>query len=85
MKIKTIGNRIQLKIEEPTVGGMNIASMPTAVECGEVIGIGEDVKLPVKKGDKIFFKSWGVDIVTHEAIRYYFISEDTKAICAIVS
>ena len=85
MKIKAIGNKIHLNIEEPAAGALAIASMPTAIECGTVIGIGEQVKLPVKKGDKLFFKSWAVDIITYNAKRHFFISEDTNGICAIVT
>lgn len=85
MKIRTIGNKIQLKVDEPEIGGLVTESMPIAVECGEVVGIGEEVKLPIKKGDKIFFKSWAVDIITHEGKKYYFIDSDTKGICAIIS
>lgn len=84
MKIKTVGNRIQLKIEEPDAGALNLSSMPTAIEFGEVLDVGPDVKLPIKIGDKLFFKSWAIDIITHEGERYYFISEDTNGICAIV-
>lgn len=84
MKIKTLTNRLQLKIEEPTVGGLDTKSLPTAVEYAEIIGIGPDVKMDVKIGDRVFFKAWGVDIISHGGEKYYFISEDTNAICAIV-
>lgn len=85
MKIKTLGNRIQLKIDEVEAGGLDTSSMMTAVEFGTVLDIGEDVTLKIKKGDKVFFKSWAVDIITHQSKRYFFISEDTKGLCAIVS
>lgn len=84
MKIKTLGNRIQLDIKEPSVGGLDTTSLPTAIEFGEVIGVGESIKSDLEVGDKVFFKAWGVDIITHEGKRYYFISEDTNAICALV-
>lgn len=93
MKIIPLGNRIQLDIKEPAAGELSLQSMPTAIEYGTVIGIGPDVsqfwagkELPVhiKVGDKVFFKSWAVDIITHEGKKYYFISEDTKGLCAIV-
>ncbi len=84
MRIKTIGTRIQLEVEESSAGSLSIESLPTAIEIGKVIGIGEEVTLPVKKGDKIMYKSWGCDICTHEGKRYIFIDESTKAICGII-
>lgn len=84
MKIKTIGTRIQLEVQESTVGALTIESLPTAIEVGKVIGVGEDVTLPVKKGDKIMYKSWAVDICTHEGKRFFFIDESTKGICGII-
>lgn len=85
MKIKTLGNKIQLKVDEPEIGGLISDSMPIAIECGEVIGKGDDVTLPVKVGDKIFYKSWAVDIVTYEGKKYFFISQDTNGICAVIN
>lgn len=84
MKIVTLGSRIQLKVDEPKIGVLMTESMPTAIECAEVIGIGEKVTLPLKKGDKIIYKSWSVDICSIENKKYYFIDETTKGICAII-
>lgn len=83
MKIKPWENKVQVEIDEPKVGGMDLGSMTTAIECGKVVAVGEYVT-SLKVGDKIFFKSWAVDIIFHEGIRYYFIDIETKGICAIV-
>lgn len=84
MKIKTLGKRIQIKIDEPSAGGLDISSLNVAKETGEVIGLGADVTLPVKIGDRILFKAWAVDIISEGTSKYYFISQDTDGICAIV-
>lgn len=79
-----LGAKIQLDIEENSAGSLDIASVPTAIESGKVIALGKDVTLSINIGDMLFFKSWAVDIITHDGKRYYFIDEDTKGICAIV-
>lgn len=85
MKIRTIGNKIRIDIEEPSVGGLDTSSMPTAVECGTVVDVGGGVEAGMfAPGNRVFYKSWGVDIVTYEGKKYYFIDLDTKALCAIV-
>lgn len=84
MRIKTIGSRIQIEVDEQSAGGLVLDSLPTAVEVGKVVGVGEDVTLKIKKGDKIMYKSWAVDICTHEGKRYMFIDESTKGICAVI-
>jgi co-chaperonin GroES (HSP10) len=84
MKIKTVGTRIKVDIEIPTAGALNTSSVKVAKEVGEITGVGEDVALPVKVGDRIMFKSWGVDIINHEGKDHYFIDENTGAICAIL-
>lgn len=84
MKIKTIGNKIRIEVGEPSVGGLDTSSMPTAVECGEVLEVGPNVAIDLKKGDKVLYKSWGVDIVNYEGKRYHFIDLDTKAVCALI-
>jgi len=83
MKIIPVGNRIYLDIEEPTAGGLDLSSTPTAIEFGTVLALGPDVSQEIKVGDKVFFKAWAIDIINYEGKKYYFISEDTKGICAI--
>jgi co-chaperonin GroES (HSP10) len=85
LKVKALGDRIRVKAQENKAGGLDISSYPTAVEFGEVVDIGPDVTIPIKLGDKIFYKSWAVDIISHEGEMYTFISQSTGGICAIVS
>ncbi len=84
MKIKALGQRIQLKIEEPKAGDLDMSNMNVAKEVGEVIGIGKDVTLPVKVGDRVLFKAWAVDIITEDGKKYYFISQQTDGICGVI-
>lgn len=83
MQIKPYKNKIQIKIQEPKVGNLDLSSKKTATEVGEVIAIGENVK-DIKVGDIVMFKSWGVDIITYQDEQYYFISCDAECICAII-
>lgn len=85
MTIKTIGKRIQIEVDELKAGGLVIDSIPTAVEIGKVVGKGSEVTLPINVGDKIMYKSWCVDICNIDGKRYFFIDEDTKGICAIIT
>lgn len=84
MKITPLGGSIQLKIEKVSAGALDTSSKATAIEIGEVVAVGEDVTLKVKKGDTVFFKSWACDIVNHEEKPYYFVNQDTKGILAVV-
>lgn len=83
MRIWPLTNHVLIKITEAKAGNLDI-KIPTAVEFGEIIATGADVK-SVKKGDKVLFKSWGVDIITHEGQKYYFVSEDTNSLKAIIT
>ena len=84
MEIKTLGSIIQLKIEEAKAGVLDTSSRSTAVEFAEVIGKGEEVKLKVEIGDKVFVKAWAIDIINHEDKKYYFVDETTGGILATV-
>ena len=84
MKITPLHNRIQIKIDDVTAGALNLSSKPTVVEVGEVIAVGDSVTLKIKKGDKIFFKAWAVDIINHNDDKYYFLAEDTNGIVATI-
>jgi len=84
MRIFPTSNNIQISIKEAKAGILDTSSRQSAVEYAEVVAIGEEVKMKIAKGDKIFFKSWACDIVSHGEDKYYFINEDTKGILAIV-
>jgi co-chaperonin GroES (HSP10) len=83
MKIKPLGDIIQLKIEEVKAGVLDTSSRESAVEYAEVIEVGENV-VNIVKGDKVFVKAWGVDIVNYEDKKYHFVNVNTNAILAIV-
>lgn len=83
MIIKPFNNKIQLEIDQPTAGGLDLSSKPTTVECGIIKEVGENVK-ELKKGDRIFFKAWATDIITYNKETYYFIDSTSEGICAIV-
>lgn len=83
-KIETLGKRVQLKIDEPKAGSLDVTSLNVAKETGEVVGIGKDVDLtawPIKVGDRVMFKAWAVDICTENGEKFYFISQPTDGLC----
>lgn len=84
MKIKPLGDIVQLKIEEVKAGVLDTSSRESAVEYAEVLEVGENVK-GINAGDKVFVKAWGVDIVNHEDKKYHFVNVNTNAILAIVN
>lgn len=85
LKIQPLGDMIQIKIEQASLGALDTSSMKTGVEWGVIEAMGPDVQdRTLKVGDKIFCKSWGVDIISYENEDYYFVSEARKAIVAIV-
>ena len=89
MQIIPINKKIQLDIEQPTAGGLDLSSKPTTVECGTVLEISncDDGKFSINGiavGDKIFFKAWAIDIITYNKQTFYFIDADSEGICAIV-
>lgn len=87
MKIKIkriIDDRYYLKIDEPKMGSLQVDGLPTAIECAEVIGVGENTKFGIKKGDRIMYKAWAVDICTVDGERFYYLSESTGGICSVI-
>lgn len=80
-KITTLGDRIRIKVDEPKVGVLSTEGQTLATEVGEVIGVGNEVTLPLKVGDRILFKAWSVDIVNINGERFIFISQSTNGIC----
>ncbi len=83
MIIKPLKHIVYLKFPEAKAGVLDTSSRPSAVEFAEVEAVGEDCG-ELKKGDKIFVKSWGVDIITHEDKVYRFVNIDTGGILAII-
>lgn len=83
-KVVALGRRIQLHIDDPAAGTLDMSSVSAAKEKGKVIGLGNSVTLDLKVGDTVYFKSWAVDIITDGTDKFYFIDQDTQGICAVV-
>ena len=83
MKIEPQPNIIQLKLESAKAGILATEVRDSAVEFGEVISIGENIK-SVKVGDKVFVKSWGLDWSEKDGVKYTFVNIETGALLAIV-
>lgn len=83
MKISPRAGIIYIKSEEAHAGILDTSSRESAVEYAEVLDVGTDCG-DIKKGDFIFYKSWGVDSVFHQDKRYNFINIKTGAVLAVV-
>jgi co-chaperonin GroES (HSP10) len=79
IKIKPHGDIYYIKVETAKAGALDTSSRDSAVEHGEILACGEECTL-YKKGDKVFFKAWGMDHTTYKDVRYCFVSEKTRAI-----
>jgi len=84
-KLKPVGDKILLKIEQANLGGLDTSSMKTGVEWGVIVAVGPEVSDQYSVGDKVFVKAWGVDSILFEGEDYHFTSESLKAICAVVA
>lgn len=86
--MKPLGNKIQLDIKEVKIGMIQSDSIE---EHGTIIDWGEEVENQkvmrnhqlLEKGKTLYFKAWAVDVITEGQDKYYFISCDSDAICAI--
>ncbi len=76
-------NKIQLKIDDVKIG---MIQSDTVAEKATVVAVGADCKPETREliGKTIYFKAWAVDIITDGQDKYYFISEDSDALCAVV-
>ena len=81
IKIKPFGNRILVKpVEKKQV---LVSDDGTLNEYGEVIAIGDDVKM-IKVGDKVGFSVFGVEKLVIEEVKHYFIEENSEfLLCTI--
>lgn len=79
--MKPLGNKIQLDIKEVKIGAIQSDSIE---EHGTIIAVGEEVnKEKFQIGSTLYFKAWAVDVISKDGVKYYFISADSDAICAI--
>ncbi len=77
--MKPFGNKIRLDIPSVSVGAVKTDSI---AERGVIVDIGvAGERHGIKVGNVLYFKAWGVDIITHGAEKYYFIDADSSAIC----
>jgi len=88
-KIIPIGTNILIKVEKSSAGGLNLDSMKTAIEVGEVmalpVGMDKDIRYNgLKVGDKIHFKAWSTDIVSDNGEQYYYIDMETGGVKGII-
>lgn len=91
--MKPLGNKIQLDIKEVKIGAIQSDAIE---EHGIIIAIGKPVSKDYTEkdgqvikvgefevGKTLYFKAWAVDVVSKDSKKYYFISADSDAICAI--
>lgn len=83
MRIEPLQNVVYLKTEANKVGALDVSSTPSAVEYAEVIAVGKGVE-NINVGDKVFVKSWAIDLIFHEDEWYKFCNVETNGILAIV-
>ena len=87
MKIKPLGNNIQIEMEHASAGVLNTSSRESAVEFAKVIAVPNPLfekDYGIKVGDNVFVKSWAVDIITHEDKKYHFVNMTSNGVLAIV-
>ena len=85
MKVTPVGNKIYLEIRNvKKIGDLDVSGKKSIREYGEVISVGSDVK-QVKAGDRLLVKAWAIDTITHEGEDYFFVSENSDGICAVIS
>lgn len=88
--MKPTNNKIQLDIPEVKIGVIQSDSIE---EHGTIIAVGRNVKhyydadndnkLDFEVGKTLYFKAWAIDVITKGEEKYYFISADSDAICAV--
>lgn len=84
MKIFPFEGYIQIEIPTSKVGSLDLREGTTVQELGIVKAISKSIDSDLKVGDKIFFKSWAVDIITYDDKKYYFINMKSGGITAII-
>ena len=85
MKIQPFSDQIYIKIDEVKAGILNTSSRESAVECAEVLALGQGTEGGILKvGDKIFVKAWAIDIITHGDAKYHFVNVTSGGILAKV-
>lgn len=83
MKILPCSGEIQIKLEEASAGILDTSSRESAIEYGEVLSVGADVK-EIKKGDTILVKSWAIDTINYKGKKYCFVNTKTNGVKAVI-
>lgn len=84
MKIVPLDFEIQIEVDDPKAGALDLSATPRAIEVGTVVALGDKVTLDLKKGDKILYKSWALDVSVYVGKKYYFINETSKGVKAVI-
>lgn len=81
--MKPLNKKLQLQINEVKIGAIQSDSI---TEKGTILRMAKDcVKFNDNDvGREIYFKAWAIDVITDGNEKYYFISEDSEGICAMV-
>jgi co-chaperonin GroES (HSP10) len=74
---------VYIKSDEVSSGMLDTSSRQSAVEVAVVVAMGTGVE-GLLVGDRIFYKAWACDTITHEGVRYNFINVATGGILAVV-
>lgn len=96
--MKPLNNKIQLDIKDIKIGAIQSDSIEehgTIIAIGPLVPEKISVEVTdnpqVKNivtegfviGKTLYFKAWAVDVISKDGVKYYFISADSDAICAI--
>jgi co-chaperonin GroES (HSP10) len=89
MKVKSVGYKLELEVPTSKVGALHINTGDSIQEIAIVKSVGELCSV-YKKGDKILFKSYAVDIIIIDDEKFYSIDEEIEgepnpAICFLVT
>lgn len=84
IKIQPLGKKLLIDIPESTAGGLVIHQGAQIQEQGTILAIGPDVTIDVKIGDTIHFKAWGIDVLTIDGNKFYYLDTDVSALCGLV-
>ena len=80
--MKAINKKLKIDIKEEVIGMLQSDSIS---EKGIVVDVADDCTRYNKDiiGKTLYFKAWAVDVITINQQKYYFINEESDAICAI--
>lgn len=84
LKVEPLPGIIYIETEQVKVGSFDTSSKESAVEFAEVLAVGEGVA-KLQAGDKIFVKSWAIDLINHEGKWYKFVNMDTGGVVAKIT